>query len=340
VPVEEKKKRRLWRLSCLDQDASTSASVCEEVPAEVLTEVDPNGGVHVEADPNGCDHVEADPNGCDLVEADPNGCDCPEAEPNGCDRVEADPNGCDRAPAIVRIFDEDEEEEEEVPLIHKNSRRYIGSRGDSDIPTPALSALVIHQELSITDFDQALEDVVPKNMLSEPTAGDMMDVCSEILDVGLEVSRVVSRASSTLEGSLRCQEVGQDCPTPMEVTEDPSALEVVVAENPAPEGGASSYPALEGVAGSDPALVGSASYNPGSSPPRSDGVMAMHASLTSSKRVALEVGEPDARIMISAGGAESTPDNVLQIVPVDLPSSSYDATSPDLGLPSFFPIFR
>jgi hypothetical protein len=375
VPVEEKKKRRLWRLSCLDQDASTSASVCEEVPAEVLTEVDPNGGVHVEADPNGCDHVEADPNGCDLVEADPNGCDCPEAEPNGCDHVEADPNGCDRAPAIVRIFDEDEEEEEEVPLIHKNSRRYIGSRGDSDIPTPALSALVIHQELSITDFDQALEDVVPKNMLSEPTAGDMMDVCSEILDVGLEVSRVVSRASSILEGSLRCQEVGQDCPTPMEVTEDPSALEVVVAENPAPEGGASSYPALEGVAGSDPALVGSASYNPapegvarndpslvggasynpapegvqvsspshtsmdvhvGSSPPRSDGVMAMHASLTSSKRVALEVGEPDARIMISAGGAESTPDNVLQIVPVDLPSSSYDATSPDLGLPSFF----
>ena len=38
----------------------------------------------------------------------------------------------------------------------------------------------------------------------------------------------------------------------MEVTEDPSPLEVVVAENPAPEG----------VAGSDPALVGSASCNP------------------------------------------------------------------------------
>jgi hypothetical protein len=63
--------------------------------------------------------------------------------------------------------------------------------------------------------------------------------------------------------------------------------------------------------------------------------MAMHASLTSSKQVALEVGEPDARIIISAGGAEPTPDNVLQIVPVDLPSSSYDAVPPDLGLPSF-----
>jgi hypothetical protein len=202
----------------LDQDASPSALVYDEVPAKVLPEVDPNDGVHVEADPNGCDRAPADPNGCDLVEADPNrcdrapadpnGCDLVEADPNGCNRAEADPNGCDRAPAIVRIFDEDEEEEEEVPLIRKNSQRYRGSRGDSDIPSPALSALVSLQELSRMDFDQALEDVVPEDMLSEPTADDMMDVCSEIPDVGLEVSRAVSRASSTLEGSLRCQEVG------------------------------------------------------------------------------------------------------------------------------------
>jgi hypothetical protein len=74
----------------------------------------------------------------------------------------------------------------------------------------------------------------------------------------------------------------------------------------------------------------------GSSPPRSDGVMAMHTSLTSSKQVALEVGEPDARILISASGAESTPDDALQIVSVDLPSLSYNAASHDLGLPSFF----
>jgi hypothetical protein len=229
--------------------------------------------------------------------------------------------------------------------------------------------------LSITDFDQALEDVVPEDMLSEPTAGDMMDVCSELPDMGLEVSRAVSRASSTLEGSLQCQEVGQDCPTPMEVTVDPSALEVVVAKNPAPEGGAGGYPAPEsvadsdpalvgstscnpapeGVAGNDPTLVGGVSYNPapegvqvsspshtsmdvhvGLSPPRSDGVMAMHTSLTSSKQVALEVGEPDARILISDSGAESTPDDALQIVSVDLPSSSYNVASHDLGLPSFF----
>jgi hypothetical protein len=197
----------------------------------------------------------------------------------------------------------------------------------------------------------------------------MMDVCSEILDVGLEVSWAVSRASSTLEGSLRRQEVGQDCPTPMEVTEDPSALEVAVAENPAPKDGVGYYPAPEGVTGNDPALVGSAScklapegvagsdptlvgsvscnrapegaqvsspshtsmdVHVGSSPPRSDGVIAINF-----EQVTLEVGEPDARILISASGAELAPDNALQIVPVDLPLSSYDATSHDLGLPSF-----
>jgi hypothetical protein len=45
----------------------------------------------------------------------------------------------------------------------------------------------------------------------------------------------------------------------MEVTEDPSALEVAVAENLAPNGDAGGYPAPEGIAGNDPALVGSAS---------------------------------------------------------------------------------
>jgi hypothetical protein len=101
APVEEKKKkkRRLRRLSCLDQDAGPSALVCDEVPVEVLSEVDPNGGVHVEVDPNGCNCAEVDPNGCNRAEVDP----------NGCNRAEVDPNGCDRAPAVVHIFDEDEE---------------------------------------------------------------------------------------------------------------------------------------------------------------------------------------------------------------------------------------
>jgi hypothetical protein len=71
-------------------------------------------------------------------------------------------------------------------------------------------------------------------MQSEPTTDDVMAVCSEILDVGLEVSRAVSRASSTLESSLECQDVSPSCPSPMEVTGEPSALEADAIENPAP----------------------------------------------------------------------------------------------------------
>jgi hypothetical protein len=203
----------------------------------------------------------------------------------------------------------------------------------------------------------------------------MMVVCSEFPDVALEVSRAVSRASSTLEGSLQCQDVGPNCPTHMKVTEDPSALEVATLKNPAPEDGAGSYLAPKGVAGSDPALVGSASYNPapegvagsdlalvggascnlapegvqvsspsytsmdvhvGSSQPRSDGAMAMHASMASNKQVALEVDELDTRSLVSAGGAELAPGNVLQIIPADIPPSSHDIAPQDLGLPLFF----
>jgi hypothetical protein len=109
APVEEKKKkkRRLRRLSCLDQDAGPSAPARDEVPVEVLPEVDPNG--------------------CVLPEVNPNGCVLPEVDPNGCVLPKVDPDGCDRAPAVVCIFDEDQEEE--VPLIRKNSRHYRGSEG-------------------------------------------------------------------------------------------------------------------------------------------------------------------------------------------------------------------
>jgi hypothetical protein len=135
-----------------------SALACDEVPAEVLPEIDPHGGVHAEADPTGFNPAEIGPNGCDRTEV----------YPNGCGRAEVDPSGCDRAPAVVRIVDEDEEEEEEVPLIRKNNRHYRGSRGDSDIPSPALSALVGLQELSISDFDQALEEIVPEDPRCRP----------------------------------------------------------------------------------------------------------------------------------------------------------------------------
>jgi hypothetical protein len=131
-------------------------------------------------------------------------------------------------------------------------------------------------------------------MLLEPTVDDMMNVCSDAPDVGLEVSRAVSRASSTLEGSLRCQEVGQDCLTPMEVTEDPSASEVAVAENPAPKDDTGGYLAPEGVAGNDPALVGSASCNPApegvaGSDPAPMGSVSCHSAPRVSERALLPI---------------------------------------------------
>jgi hypothetical protein len=369
APAEgkKKKKRRLRRVSCLDQDAGPSAPAAEEVPMELFTGADLNGCDPADADPNGCDLDDANPNGCDPARADPNGCDLDDADPNGCDPVGADPNG-----GIVRIVDEDEEEEEEIPLIWKNSRRYRVSGESSDIPSPALYALVGLQELSIANFDQALEDVVPEDLLSEPTDGGMMGVCSDISDVGLELSRPASCASSTLECNLWSQEAGQGYSIPMEVTENPSTLEVAVAENPILKDGASGYPTPKGVAGNDLAWVGSTSCNPapegvadgdpalmgsagcdpapegvragspshtsmdvhvGSSPPHSNGMAMAHAL---NEEVTLETGAPDARFLMPAGDVELVYDDVLQIASVDIPSSSDYLASHDLGFPSFF----
>jgi hypothetical protein len=73
----------------------------------------------------------------------------------------------------------------------------------------------------------------------------------------------------------------------------------------------------------------------GSSPPRSYGATAVHASTVLNEQVALEVDELDARSLLSVGSAEITPDNALQIVPADLRPSSHDIAPPALGLPSF-----
>jgi hypothetical protein len=285
TPIEEKKKkRRLRRLSCLDQDASPYVPIPDDVPADAIPKVDAKG--------------------------------------------------CDNAQATGGMFDEGEEEEEEdILLIRKNSCYYRGSNGGRDIPSQALSALVSLLGLSILDFDQALEEVIPEDILSEPPKADITTICSEVPDGGLslldsvrlEVTRVVSHASSTLEGSLPCKDTDLSHPTPMEMAEGPSALEVAAAEDLAPEGGTGSYLAPEVVAGSDPAPVGSASGNPapegvqacslsnasmdvhiGSSPIQSEEVTAARAFTALTGQVALEVGEPDARSLLFAGGAEVT----------------------------------
>jgi hypothetical protein len=143
---------------------------------------------------------------------------------------------------------------------------------------PALSALIGLQELSLANFDQTLEDMVPEDLLPEPADDGVMEVCANVFDAGLGSSR----ASSTLERGLEGQETDLDRLGPMEVTEGPSALEAATVENlvlndvvdtcPAPKdvagddsarvGNASHCPAPEGTAGDDPAQVGSANYSP------------------------------------------------------------------------------
>jgi hypothetical protein len=290
-----------------------------------------------------------------------------EADPNGCDPSDADPNGC-----VVCVVDEDDEEEDEIPLIRKNSRRYIASGESSGVPSPALSALIGLQELSLANFDQTLEDMVPEDLLSEPADGGTMDVCVDVLDAGLGSYRAASRTSSTLERGLEGQEADLDCPAPMEVTEGPSALEVATAENsalkdgvgahPAPEGvagddsarmgSASCDPAPQGVAGDDPARMGSANYDPapegvragspsctsmdvhvGSSPPHS-GCMVIAQAF--GPGVALEASVPDNKVLDSADDTELVPADSLQVAPGGDPSSSHQLISHDLGVPSFF----
>jgi hypothetical protein len=162
-----------------------------------------------------------------------------DVDPNGCDPSVADPNG-----GAVCVADEnDGEEEDEVPLTRKNSRQYVASGESSGVPSPALSALIGLQELSLANFDQTLEDMVPEDLLSEPVDGDTVDVCADVFDAGLESSQAASRASSTLERGLEGQETDLDRLAPMEVAEGPSALEAATAENLGLEDGVNTYPA-------------------------------------------------------------------------------------------------
>jgi hypothetical protein len=206
----------------LDRDVGPSVPAAEEVLVPEFTDADPNGGVPSAADPNGGAPSAADPSRCAPSAADPNGC-------------VADEN--------------DGEEEDEVPLTRKNSQQYVASRESSGVPSPALSALIGLQELSLANFDQTLEDMVPEDLLSEPADDGATEVCADVLDAGLGSSRAVSRASSTLERGPEGQETDLDRLAPMEVIEGPSALEAATAENLVLKDGVDTYPAPEDVAG-------------------------------------------------------------------------------------------
>jgi hypothetical protein len=334
---QKKKKRCLRQVSSLDRGAGPLVPAAEEVPVPEFTDAEPIGCAPSVADPNGCAPSVADPNGCVACVADEN----------------------------------DGEEENEVPLTRKNSRQYIASGESSGVPSPALSALIGLQELSLANFDQTLEDMVPEDLLSEPADDGVMEVCADVLDVGLGSSRAASRASSTLERSLEGQETDLDRLAPMEVIEGPSALEVATAENlvlkdgadtcPAPEdvvgddsarvGDASHCPAPEGTAGDDPAQVGSANYSPApegvragspsctsmdvhaGSSPRS-GCMVVAQAL--GQGVALEASVPADQVLGSVDGTELVPAGSLQAALGGDLMPGHQLISHDLGVPSFF----
>jgi hypothetical protein len=344
---QKKKRRRLRRVSSLDRDVGTSVPAAEEVPVTEFTD----------ADPNGCTQSAAGPNGCAPSVADPN---------VGAPSV-VDPNG--GAACVANV--DDEEEEDEVPLTRKNSRQFIASGESSGVPSPALSALIGLQELSLANFDQTLEDMVPEDLLSEPVDDGVMEVCADVLDAGLRSSR----ASSTLERDLEGRETELDRSGPMEVTEGPSALEVATAENLDPQGGVdtcpvpedvagddlvrvgsvSHCPAPEGAAGDDPAQVDSANYDAApegvragspsctsmdvhaGSPPHSG---CMVVAQTLDQGVALEGSVPADRVLGSVDGTELVPADLLQAASGGGLTPGYQLISPDLGSLRSFPTSR
>jgi hypothetical protein len=301
IPDEEKKKkRRLRRLSCLEQDVGPSTLFLGDGPVSTILE----------------DNV----------------------------------RGCDNARVDGSVVDEDEEEEEEeVPLIHKNSHHNRGS----DIPMQALSALVSLQGLSISDFDQALEEIIPENLLSEPLEVDNPVICSGVPDdvllprdpVGQEVTRIVSRASSTLEGGLACEDTlalnvaDLSHPAPLDMVERSSDLEVAATEGPAPKGGAGSDLAPEGV-GAGSSSAASMDVHVGSPLVQSEEPVVTRLSATLAGLVTLEASDPDARSLPLL-----TRLKFLQVAPL----ISFLLTSPHQAMHEFFllwvflcssPIFR
>jgi hypothetical protein len=116
-------------------------------------------------------------------------------------------------------------------------------------------------------IDHALEEIIPKDRLSETPEVESSIVRSEVSDdvplasdpVGQEITRTFSHASSTLEGGLVHEDtlaldvVGQSHSAPLGTTEGASASEGAAKDDPAPEGGAKDDPTPKGGAEDNPA---------------------------------------------------------------------------------------
>ena len=186
--------------------------------------------------------------------------------------------------------------------------------------------------MSISDFDQALEDIIPEELLSEPPKADNPIICSEVPEDGLlphdsagqEITRVASRASSTLEGGLPREDADLSHPTPMDVVEGSPSLEVAAAEDPTPEGVGAGSPS-----------AASMDVHVGSPPVQSEEAVVTRLSIALAGLVTLEASEPDARCLSPADGTEVPLSHAFDIIPAALPSSSNASTLLALGLPLF-----
>jgi hypothetical protein len=165
-----------------------------------------------------------------------------------------DIENCDGARVGGRVFDEDEEDEEEVPpLIRKNSR----SKNSDDVPIQALSGLVSLQRLTMSAIDHALEEIIPKDLLLELPKAEGATIRIEVPDdipsasnpVRQVIIQTVSHASSTFKGGLvhgntsAPDIAGQGYPASVGTIEGASASEGATEDNPASEGAAEDDPA-------------------------------------------------------------------------------------------------
>jgi hypothetical protein len=156
--------------------------------------------------------------------------------------------------------------------------------------------------------------------------------------IGQEVTQTVSRASLTLEDGLVREDTlaldvaDQSHPAPLGTIEGASASQVAAKDDPAPEGGAEGDTAPEGVRpGSSSAA--SMDVHVGSPLVQFEELVVINLSAALVGPVTLEVSDPDARNPLPADGAEVSPSQTFNIVPVDAPSTSSASMLPALGLP-------
>ena len=196
--------------------------------------------------------------------------------------------------------------------------------------------------MSISVFDQALEEIIPEDLLSQPPEANNPTICSDVPDDGLlphdpagqEITHVVSHASSTLEGGLPCEDADPSHLAPIDMAEGSSALDVAVMEDPTPEGGAGSDPAPQGVGAGSPSTA-SMDVHVGSPPVQSKEATVTHLSTALAGLVTLEASDPNAGSLPPADEAEVPLSRAFDIIDANLPSSSNVSTLPALGLPLF-----